>query len=106
MLHLKYRSTADITLSSCTSEVSSTNDKDAELYNVKGDRYQNIGFRLSRTVKVNKHKKFQGVSSLEIVKDSFCSVTLRILLLYRNPTHISGSLLDCVYINKHCKKFP
>ena len=106
MLHLKYRSTADITLSSCTSEVSSTNDKDAELYNVKGDRYQNIRFCLSRSVEVNKHKKFQGVSSLEMVKDSFCSVTLRILLLYRSPTHISGSLLDCVYINKHCKKFP
>ena len=120
--------------------------------NVEGDRYQNTGFCLSKSVKVYKHEKFPRVSILEIVKDSFCSGTLRILLLYRSPssslsifynrietflstykifniilddfninavaktnlqqvmsqyqlinyepTHISGSLLDHIYINR------
>ena len=119
---------------------------------MEGDRYQNIGFCLSRSIKVNKHEKFPGVPILEIVKDNICSGTVRILLLYRSPrsslsilynrpetflstykmfdiilggfninvvannnlqkvmsqyqlinyelTHISGSLLDQVYINR------
>ena len=45
MLHLKYRSTADITLSSCTSEVSSTKDKDAELYKVIGIKILDFVFQ-------------------------------------------------------------
>ena len=120
--------------------------------NLEGDRYQNIGFCLSRSIKVSKHEKFPGVSVLEIVKDSVCSFTPRILLLYRSlssslsifynsletflstykmfdiilgnfninvvannniqqvmsqyqlityePTHISRSILDHVYINR------
>ena len=54
--------------------------------NVEGDRYQNTGFCLSKSVKVYKHEKFPRVSILEIVKDSFCSGTLQILLLYRSPS--------------------
>ena len=30
--------------------------------NMKGDRYRNIGFCLSKSVKVNQHEKFPGVS--------------------------------------------
>ena len=32
--------------------------------NVEGDSYENIGFCLSRSVKVNKHQKFPWVSVL------------------------------------------
>ena len=53
--------------------------------NVEGDRYQSIGFYLSRSIKVNEDEKFPGVSILEIIKDSFCSGTVRFLLLYHNP---------------------
>ena len=50
-------------------------------WNVESDRYQNIGFCLSRSIKVNEHETFPGVSILEIVQDSFC----KILLLCRSP---------------------
>ena len=53
---------------------------------MEGNRYQNIGFCLSKSVKVNKHEKFPGVSISDIVKDSFCSGTLRILLLDLIPS--------------------
>ena len=65
--------------------------------NVEGDRYQNVGSCLSRSVKVNKHENFPGVSILEIVKESFCSATLRILFLYCSPSYcISYTRLETV----------
>ena len=54
--------------------------------NVEGVRYQNIGFCLSKSVKVNKHETFPGVSISDIVKESFCSGTLQILLLDLSPS--------------------
>ena len=53
--------------------------------NEEGDRYRNIGFYLSRSIKVCEHENFPGVYILEIVKDSFFSGTVHILLLLRSP---------------------
>ena len=53
--------------------------------NLEGDRYQNIEFCLSKSIKVTKHEKLPGVSILEIIKDSFCTNIIRILLLYHSP---------------------
>ena len=46
-------------------------------WNVESDRYQNIGLCLSRSIMVNEHEKFPGVSILEIEQDSLCSGTAR-----------------------------
>ena len=61
--------------------------------NLEGDRCEDTGFCLSRSIKVNEHEKFPGVSILEMVKDSFCSRTVRILCLHRS----SNSSLSVFY---------
>ena len=53
--------------------------------NLESDRYQNIGFCVSKSTRVVKHEMFPEVSVLEIVKDTFSTNKVRILLLYRSP---------------------
>ena len=53
--------------------------------NLEGDGYQNIEFCLLKSIKITKHEKLPGVSILEIIKDSFHTNIIRILLLYRSP---------------------
>ena len=60
-------------------------DTYAVYLNMEDDRYQDNGFFLSRCKKINEHGKFPNIFILEIVKDSFCSGTARILSLYRSP---------------------
>ena len=49
--------------------------------NLESDRYQNIGFCVSKSTRVVKHEMFPEVSVLEIVKDTFSTNKVRILLL-------------------------
>ena len=50
--------------------------------NLEGDRYQNIGFCLSKCIKIDKRENLPGVTILETIEDSFCTNIIRILLLY------------------------
>ena len=53
--------------------------------NLESDRYQYIGFCVSKSTGLVKHEMFPEVSVLEIVKDTFFTNKVRILLLYRSP---------------------
>ena len=53
--------------------------------NLEGDKNQNIGFCLSKSIKISKHEKFPRASVIEINKYSFYTNSIRILLHCQSP---------------------